>query len=497
MTKTNPAYTVDKNKVVPKKEIIEHFVKYYGEEYREQISKRINSLNVDLLPMDLAGFKIKEAFKEKYKEYEAVDWEQQAEAMLSNLRKMVDNNKQFNASYLKTDADILTALGFDVSKIFAQNKETGKVYLANTDETKRLYNYIKASRKEKNIKPVNVEDFIESYTLNSNENDAELSNYKLDNKTKSFLQDICTSKGPIEEYNDNFAQYFIDGVNKLFGKNLKSVQEFLDDKTLDKFHKILKNQMKKSSFELNKNNIDNKNYGTKVEEDMELFNATRILGGFQYGKNRLVLPLDTRLNMNTVLHEINHALGNKEYNQSTTNFNKASIGLNEIVNEYLTLKSNKNMESFKESNLSTHKENGYSSIVKFMEKFLDQYEPILKKCQMSGNSVQVMKSFIGENNFKRLIGLCDMIEKQNFCQIILEKSKGVENLEDLLNNYRQNPNNPLFEKNVASLKLLDSIDNFTSELIEHYSEFEQGKISDIKLRKTNVQEQENVASTTV
>lgn len=490
MAKINPAYSVSMNSVVPKKEIIEHFVKYYGEEYREQITKRINDLNVDLVPMDLAGFKIKESFKEKYKGNPDVDWEEQAKEMLTNIRKLVNRQKGFDVEKLKSDADILTALGFDVSKIFATKKETGETYLANTNETQRLYNYIKASRIEKKIKAINVDSFLTNYALSRDENDAEFVKWKLNKSTKSFLQDICEAKGPCDLWTDEFSEYFLDGVNKLFGKELKSMKDFLEDKSLGTFHRVIKSYMRQSSFELNKNNIDKKEYGDKVEEDMTIFNSSNILGGFHNCHNRLILPLDTRLNMNTVLHEINHALGNKEYNKDITNFNKASVGLNEIVNEYLTVKSIGNKESFQNSSLSEFKECGYSSMVKFMDKFLNKYERIFQKCQMSGDAPKVLKNFIGENNFKRLTTLCNLIEKQNFCQIILEKEKGLENLQDLLNSYRENPDNPLYEKNIKDLKLLDFVDNFTADLIEHYSEFEKGNIVDVQTRQTVVQEQE-------
>lgn len=458
-------------KLVPKQDIIEFAVSFYGEQYREQITKNINELGVVLVTKDELGYIVKSMFKEKYQD-KTKDWEQMAENFIINLNNLGNNFGLVDATMLARDAKVLAELGFDVKKIIRKN-EIGLFEFIQGPETERLKMYIQTMNIDKKAKGP-LEDYIDNYVkaynicaenkkLYSSDSFRDINAKKskiynpnvrltfasecidiqkeynnidipkmpeeLTKEDKKFLNDLFMSKGPVSLWSDSFAEYIVKGINRIFNKNYTSIKEVVNDKSMELLFNFKDNLTNARVEEIKQDNkLNSKKYSDKKEiihrsYIRDFFNDETAAAEY-YPQHVIMIGIDDEYSLHDVLHEVNHALSANTFweDDNLSDLRKVGFkhgankdhdeGFNEIVNEFLTNKLQEKIpKDYMESkSLKSTTDYQYTAGIELLEKFLNKFENKLKECQM-GDADEVLKNFIGERNYNLVISYGAIISK--------------------------------------------------------------------------------------
>lgn len=533
-------------KIYDKKEIIEFYVNYYGEEYREHIEKRLNTVATAVVVPDEIQYIVQSELKEKYENRSDVNWEERSNELLTVFQRLADNQrldfdldgKTINGDFvLAREAKVIKELGFNVKKILRKNNNGYQV--VNGAETEKFRNYIRMLEKEKRIEPFGIDELkkiIRSYNFNAKElklysgesirynkdgtcelvpeykiekeyNCAEFPpiSKELTEEDVKFLNDLIMSKGPATEWTDDYAEYVLKGVNRLFDKNFTSIQEVAEK--LELFFDITARcyERVESKKDQNRNYRTEKIYN-KADYVPDTFQEgykfeDRVPAAY-YGRNdSIILKLSTRTNKAMILHEVNHALSaNVRYKASghlCTAFghDPTKGGFNEVVNEFLTMQALEKNYNMPVNQLpdNIYRPIEYTAGVELMKPFLLKFEKKLKECQM-GDACKILTDFIGEVNYRRLEIFANSLEGYNYGNFIMEiKEDGkivdkTSTVAEWLTLYKSgNDENIEYKQgSIGYFEYFLSFDKFLQDLVANFHEFEQGNIKEIKLQKIDL-----------
>lgn len=504
------------NKWFPREKLIKAFVHYYGEEHRKHIEETINSQKFVMVATDLAKYEIMQMFKEKYKNNEKINYEERAETFIINLESLNDHSNLFSPLILGKDMDILAKMGFDVKKIIKRDKETGLPVLNEGKETEQLRTYMETSKKWGKIidRQLDIDQVAEYYNKCIDDGclrkmrigiDCVMDKYKVENcfgyspkaydtsnfpkikqpltkEDKNLLNDILSAKGPMVFWNDGFSKYVLDGVNKIFGKEYKTIKEFSEDKSLMIFFEIRKLYILERDKRLKMDNINHEEYKSKEDKEAIYEEAQTHLynGAAAYHKGVIVAAqMNQNTNMRTIIHEVNHAVAG-----DAGKFD--NVGLNEIVNEFLTGRLCDSLleEQKAELGVKTDSKSLYFVALNCMKRFLLKFENVFKQGQL-GNACKNLKNFIGEKNYVFVEAIGTSFQNMNYgifnVPIIKDGHNNVSRADEWLELYEKDPikasqiNDDIKSTQKESeLGLIISMVDYLDRLVENYQEFEQG-----------------------
>jgi hypothetical protein len=507
------------DEIISRQDIIETFVKYYGEENRGVITQKINNLKFKYGYTDVVGYKINAKIKQKYQD-KIADWEKISETIIGMLENLADENAVVDAKCLAKEANVLTELGFDYHKIIKRTQE-GLFEIVNGTETKKLKEYIKnfsTSSKKDNINSFNVEKWVDLYNQCAKEKvlasstiaikyykqygtveDEHLKEYtiedntpflyieNLDKKKKEFLYDFLTSKGPMSLWNESHTNYVVSGFNVLFNKNYRNLQEVIKDPQLKMFLDFKTEVMTdvvNGYFVTEAIESSRKDFGEDSTTQTNIYKKLD-LGSYCPSSNVLNVGLGKDTSISTIIHECGHCLATHQNKKGLSETGFAYTGFNEVVNEFLTQKIVEKLDSDmveKSSVKLDSKKCAYTPAVEFMKDFLNKYEPILKKCQLdSANCTKKLIGFVGTENAKNLIRIGGQLEMCGYGQLLPRIEECGKSINDLLEDFKKNPNKEEYKAWEKILHKFESMQHFMNEMVEKYSEFEQGKITNISM----------------
>lgn len=529
-----------KNKYCPDELIKDMAVAYYGEENRKKIEKQIDNTSVVFVAKNLNRVEVKDAFRKQFPNATEEEINKKAAIFIKNLQELnAEELSSFAPNFIAQNSKIFQLLGFDVSKILLRHKATGALKLnEKSEETQKVINYGKYSISKKDINEdvVDIDKFIQTYnncanrketfkllpTTNNLNGKLEISNHyafplndysnlgveypKLNitnNKDKKFLADFLASDFSTAKGISESEKYIVDGINRIFNRNHTSYDEILQDRSLDIFFDIKKEaytQIYNFIIEKNVNKTDfvasdEQQYNDAMAQFKTDLNTTAF---HDANKKTLNIPVHENISFGSIAHEFNHAIGTNDENQVSA-FSGESTGLNEIFNEFLTMRM---MDNYKDKIDSTidikkNRNSNYHSGIDVMMPFLSKYEGKIKECQLSDNAPKVLQDFIGKSNYEKLKDYANLLAKNQygkFCSAIVYKGKKIVDINQFMQIYKQDtsimemvPKNEL-EKVEQSLEY----NKFMEQLVEHYEEFEKGDIVDISLESELNKTEENV-----
>lgn len=531
------------DEMISKKDIIEIFVKYYGEENRQFITKKITDVKIKYGMRDELAYKINARFKAKYQDKNE-NWESMAESYAEMLKNLSNEKVGVDATLLAKEANVLTDLGFNYKKIIRKTKE-GSFEIIDSSETRKLKEIIKnekffiSKRDKKLLKEADMNRFTELYNMCVDNNllafnkiciiwrnkgweyDKSLTSeyqpeenkpfYKLNNlnrKNMEFLYDYFTAKGPADLWNDKQTKYILKGINKLFDKNYETMQEFMNDPQMKMFvdfkEKVVEDTVEERIASRRRSSLESLVDDEALSSNLHMYDPTDSTKAYysfgNEGKiNEMQLPIASNIAIDDILHEMNHCISaSVDGDNINTGFAKSSEGFNEIMNEFLTQQAVNNIdaETVKKSTIKLHSNDcGYSAGVKFMSKFLNKFEPLLKKCQLAdGNRTKVITDFIGVNNTVKLMLVGNWMKKCNYANLVILDDGNKKDIHDVLEDYKNNPNKPAYQSNRDLMVILSKIDDFMNEMVSNYTEFEKGNIVEAKTQISLDDEKEQSVS---
>lgn len=531
-------YQEYKDLYFPEEKIIDWITNVYGEENRELISSKIKNIKVVFVPINVAAQEILLTCEKLYKDDPNVNHRFEAVDCIRNLENLSKSKESVNLEMLRKHLKVLKELGFNTNRILKKHIITGQLKLGKSEEVDKLINYSKYSLNEKNVNTdiIDVQSFVDTYNACAKNKKycgakfnqvnetykvaahdvfsgytyeeyswckGEIPTIKeLDEQDKEFLQDIIQAKGPITKWSESFSNYFVKGINKIFNKNFSTITDFRKDLSFSLLQEMMKDCSKQHEVFMYQNNM-NENDFIASKEDHEKYNdniaqylqSPKLGGTYDFNDQRLMIPIGKSTDMQSILHEVNHGIGDN--GAESLQFLYESRGLEEIINEYLTIQTKKNIsqEELERFNLMISKSN-YTTGVKLMEKFLSKFESKIKQYRLHG-CVSNLKDFIGENNYKKLNELCKFIEDNTFAVgykgvLVEDATKCPTDLLEWIEAYKKNPKeivsltSDLWYKQLS--KFLE-VDDFVNKMVEHYDDFEKGNIVDIKTEKFSLAEQ--------
>ena len=523
-----------KEEYFPKDLIVDIATRYYGEERRQAI-KDFLDINIVFLVDNQFKLRLRELFEEKYKSsmfgYDYTD--ELVEKFFTNISNLIQKGvDSFNPEEFKKDADIFEKLGFDIMKILKKDKQTGKVVLADSEETQRLIDcivldnksehvslytfsvlkaYNEAAEKggvvapefkieegEENKFYINVANsFIQKVESTSPNNDLELLKIKEDISLEhlQMLNKILTMRGSnIGVWKDEKADIFVECINELFNTKYSSISEITGDPKMSYFLSFRAQCAEYYDQYVRAYNLVNK--GVLAPEGYQIDNGEvvryalenpDVLQWTEIGdKNRIVIIAGRyAIDGGTTIHESNHALTNvrQPLNRS----------IKEIINEYLKTKMVK-FATYEEKVRLKIRENGncaYSAAVVFMLPFLDMCEEEMKNGVFSrtvNGIVENVKSLIGEENWQIIEEQTKKIEDRNwghFVRAINIDGKKIRDVNEFIQEYRKNPDleipNDISLEDRQALQEAIEFDKFLCKIVEHKSEFKQGNIQNFSM----------------
>jgi len=498
-----------------------------------------------------------EALKERYKnmpraweqlikEHPEDFWMYEADNCIWNLECFATKPLLFSPYTLARHKDVLQYLGFDISKILLKNKETGLLKEnSKSKETEKLKNYVKNSING-NIKIdnfLNIDDFIKKYNVRAENKinyhieafqDPITNTFKdfmqdnpksdftfledeipkipdnLTKKDKQFLSKFIETQSNLNFIDENSAFYILQGINKIFNKNFQNIQELQKDTTLSLFLEYREDYslaVNRYIFACHADRLGliSSNYKNPFYQDtVEHFtNKSSVAACYEDNLISISMEKEDKINVSDITHEFNHAIGHK---YGAHDFSPESRGFDEIVNEFLTINIMKKIKPEQFENDPHVKLRGnyvctYQSGIDLMSNFLNKYENLLKMCKIK-QQTKILKDFIGEENFKRLMKYSTLIEEQKYGRLNYalnfngKKITTIKEMLELYNNKQISKDN-FVDKAWNKFKSFIEYNNFVNQLVEHYEEFEKGniinfqtetEISEIKAREEELRQ---------
>lgn len=511
--------------------IIEDYVSYYGEDHRKYIESKIKGTEVIFVP-DLASSydAIKQAFKKLYNNETTLSWEDMASQYIRNIKLLTDENsiQDCDLNLLAQHSKVLQEIGFDIKKILLKHKVTGVLKLnTKSDETNRLTNFLNFAIDKKKIDTnvIDLDGFVEMYnkmadrkvyvepkpSRNANKlwlmamgAEKDLNGYnvdfpKMENLTrqdKKFLNGIIKAKDPFLSRNDEQVQYVLKGINRIFKKDFKTIEEIEKDPSMLIFRAFRTDASRElADFIMRENTVVSDYVKSKESErwyhygDANLCSQEGALGYYEdRGDYRFMCMKDIKeYSYAVVMHEFNHCLSKDQ--SGVKDFNRDSVGFNEIVTEFLT------KQMLKKKSKATMEGCAYDGGIELLGNFLTKFESKIKECQF-GNAPQILEDFIGKENYKNLINYANLIERKNYGQfaVSIEVKNAVKTgtIISWLKTYKKYPQilqdtQESFKSDVSEFV---KYDKFITDLVEHYNEFEKGNIVSIPLAEVDKTEQE-------
>lgn len=510
-------------KYFPKQTIIDDMVSYYGEQHRKYIEEKINNMNVVFVPTQLALTEVEQAFSEVYKDKQPEEIKELAFNFVENASKLSVNYKPNDLSFLIDNKDVLVILGFNIDEIIAKNSD-GDFILKQTEETKKLANFTSFSVKKAEVKSdlIGVDNFISLYnecllflslpqTIDLNmdfenntlklccmyrddidfiESDINFPDIEIkDKEDEEFLENFIKEKELIENWTEDYAEYVVNGINKLFNKNHQTMQEVLSDESLVIFI-ALKDKMTDLFQKLAV--VDNTNmedYAESLNNKREFnlavatFANSDVIAAF-YTKlyDYIGIPINNEVKYCDITHETNHSLNGVSYcDTDDINEHERAVAFNEIVNEFL------NFQMLTKNGKPTSVDSKYNYGIHILNNFLNKYEDKLKDFHFK-DSAEELKNFIGEKNYNTLMNYSYILKKADYGSRKLYvningKYLNAEISKVLTSKRKYELAELVHEKQQLVINLFLKYDNFLQELVENFQEFEKGNIVDIPLKK--------------
>ncbi|MBR2970173.1 MAG: hypothetical protein IKC49_03870 [Clostridia bacterium] len=547
-------YDYLKKRYCPKDVLTEIFVAYYGEDSRILVENMIDTTEVIFVADSNLMSEIREEFKLKYDNQLDVDWQKLAYEFINNLQALSNGSKDFDIDLLYRERDILRSVGFDPTQMFLSGKITKRLKLNNKSKaTREFSDSVSAafSLREITDDVVDLDSFIDTYNSCARDkvvyscqsykskkgqlkeqldiryirDDFTTDNVEfptlqdLNKKEKEFLLDFFSAKGSVQEWDEEYLGYIVNGLNKLFNKDFKTISEIREDKSLLillKLRDLFCQHIQSFMITENANKMDyieSSARANRYDAIVDYFrNNPNVVGSYDEILRDIYIPVGTGTSFGTVLHEYNHAFA--YFSSNACGFSKESVGFNEIVNEYLTQQLIMKSRSLIDQSvrINVEKDCAYAFGIEILKPFLDKYENELKKCQIgwtfencdrenakglsseelidkmqNWTASMELKEFIGEDNFKKLMAFSDMIADQNYGQSYINVFiKGEQKDLSLFSVITACAKIPATLELVAPqhkeliTKFMDYY-RFVEKLAEHYEDFEKGNIINILL----------------
>lgn len=520
------------NLFVPKEKIIEYSVNYFGEDKRRLIESKINTMGINFVAKDLSTLEIRLACKKIYKNKLGVNWLEEANKCIKNLKALSSNSKLFSIETLASHSMVLRELGFDVNNILIKNSRSDKFKLINSEETKKLKNYVVYSVNKADVVKdvIDVNSLIKAYNeasqakcftgFNTTIDDQtkklnlslefELNNIirynnldcdfpkiiPLNKKGQDFLLEFLQAEGPVSAWDDKYANYMLSGINKIFKRKYNSINDVLKDKTM----KIFLDVMNRAAIAL-KNHITtintDKSFFMPMQDEKEYiriaqnFTSGSASAFYQADSHEINIPLNVNSSIEVVLHEVNHAYS--KYISLSQSKMPVNHPLYEIITEFITRRTLQNIpkEEIYNDGVFDAKNSIYVGGISLMEKFLIKFEKVIKKAQLEGYE-KVFTNYFGKENFKKLLSYASFIKQNNWgvmsIPLMIKDRKTTTNLKEWLSIYKKTDKiiNHTEEKYLNKLYAFDEMDNFLDDLISHYADFEKGIIVDNNVEADNL-----------
>ncbi len=359
----------------------------------------------------------------------------------------------------------------------------------------------------------------------------------LNKKEKEFLLDFFSAKGLVQDWDEEYVSYIVNGINKLFNKDFKTISEIREDKSLLillKLRDLFCQHIQSFMITENANKMDyieSSMRSNRYDAVVDYFrNHPKVAGLYDQIIRDIYIPVGTSTSFGTVMHEYNHAFAH--FGSNTCGFNNESEGFNEIVNEYLTQRLIMKSRSLidQSARIRVDKNCAYTYGIEILKPFLDKYENELKKCQIgwtfenydrerskglsseelidkmqNWTASRELKEFIGEDNFKKLMAFSNMIADQNYGQSLIKVFINGEKKDLPLsmvvvvcteNHMAVQVIAPEYRDLI--IKFMDYY-RFIEKLADHYEDFEKGNIINIlldsELQQSNAERDINKDST--
>ncbi len=500
----------------PKDLYIDMFSQYYGEDHKEFVKSRIESVPVVLVTSDILSLKLKQIFKE--------DYQIEGTKLLKDLKAIAKNESSKEAiTNLVKNREIIKQLGFDVTKIVGKQKLTGKLVIMPTEETNRFISFIDPSKNIEAMKDlIDIDSIVDHYNVCCRDNtryrfevhiidgtlrfdtiaiNSEMhwnSDSKpilnLTDQDKEFLLDLILTKNNLSK---NDSKYVLKSVNRIFNKEYKNINEILADH--EAFFLVahdVKTEISKVSKKVNSNTYCLIPQELNEQDYLDAFEYIRTTGydGFyslQYGeKKELIAILTDRDNKSIGSHEANHAISvNGKDLEIDCGLHGHYMGLNEIVNEFLNKRAIENYNN-NPNNIEKIDDggSGYDVGVKFMEKFLITYEDKFKESYLAGEannttSWGVLSKYFGFNNLHNLCIYAEKIRENNWGHFT--RNFGANDIVNWIEEYKKHPEilNDIPAKYKDDIIDFIQFDRLLELLIERKQHFEKGDDSYIILEE--------------
>lgn len=353
----------------PKNLYIDMFTKYYGEEHKEYIKKRIEDTPVVLVADDMFYFQFQHIFKDRYKTDGA--------ELIRSLKSLSKGNdsKEIIDCLIKNRKE-LEELGFDVFKIIGKNKLTGKLVLLKSEETKRLMDFVKPPLKSTEDK-IDIESIIKFYNVALEEEmvfhpQLEMDEhgqfvvtrkangllgsitvpqkkliYTGDMAILQFMSDLIFMENEIDFFTHNESKYLLKHINNLFGTKYKTLKDLMNDSELALFMdylKLIRGEVSLLSKRTKRGDIasfvDPKLSKDAYERCLHKFESpiAGFYGALEDGPQEALVSIKLSAKTRRVgSHEFNHVISDNEDGRGVSVYQDEYAGnaLNEIINEFL------------------------------------------------------------------------------------------------------------------------------------------------------------------
>ena len=512
------------NHVCPPDKIIEWLTNYYGEDKKDYIASVIKNTPVIFIPGNTNLQDMIIACKKAYPDISVHELIDHVQTLENVLRELVEFDGIIPGDIMDKEMKVLKELGFEPSKILLKNKEKNMYKLAQNEETKRLKNYFNFSinKSEINNNVFNMNSFVDAYNkiasrdqpayvgihatkfgdkysfreyglwqngdkkFSPGQSKIEISN--LSEEDKQLLLDFINLPSLMRVDNE---EYIVNGLNKIFNKNHKSIRDIRNDESLALLLSLknnIKKTLKNAIFESNINKEDfipvNNPEAKKVLDRQlnDLVNGYNAAGSYCAKAKSLQFVLDSSgfsMSLGLILHEYNHAISDC---LGTCGFGDFyGWEFNEIVNEYLTQQAISKISNQDKSEWigDVNPDSLYNTGVNFMKGFLDAYEEKLKECQL-GDAEKILSDFIGVENFEALVQIGAEIGNKKFSFFLTNiewKGRQISNISEFIEIYKTDPEiiKSLPEEHQITLTYFIQANKFLEDLVAHHKDFEQKK----------------------